>query len=140
MRYERYVLVWEARPPFHVVAVSRYPFVFGMERVRPWRVEEDVVVDKAKEGRGEVADGDEGGEEGEWEAYFTYSPSIAWAYRGKSEDNDESIHVERGHEELGTGYLDDEVIVGVGMDDVAQGFVKVHVEQLLSCLRGCPEA
>lgn len=133
MRYERYILVWEARTPFRVVAVSKHPVVFGGERVRPWTVEEDI----PNRGSSQVhrdSDLDEVGEESKF--YFTYTPSIAWSYRAK--DGDEHVHREWGHEDLGTGYLGDETIVGIGMDDVAQGFVKVEVGELLSCLRWCP--
>jgi hypothetical protein len=79
-------------------------------------------------------DGDEDEDEDASEqgkAYFTYTPSIAWSYRSK--DEDEHVRRERGHEDLGTGYMGDEVIVGIGIDDLAQGFVRVPVEELLSC-------
>lgn len=136
MRYERYVLVWEARTPFRVVGVSRWPVVFGGERVRPWSYEEDTV--------GARRDGDLGldpelnedeDKSDESKPYFTYTPSIAWSHRAK--DEDDNVHRERGHENLGTGYLGDEVIVGIGMDDVAQGFVRVEVGELMGCLRFC---
>lgn len=74
-------------------------------------------------------------------AYFTYTPSLAWAWQphsaglGKEEEQDDDVEY-MSH--LGTGYLGDEVIVGIGMDDVSQAFAKVKVDDLLQCLRLCP--
>ena len=137
MRYERYVLVWEARAPFRVVAVSKHPFVFGDERVRPWSYDEDILDRNSSRGRRSSDLDEDEDERVEGRAYFTYTPSIAWSHRPK--DEDEHVHRERGHEDLGTGYLDDEVIVGIGMDDLGQGFIRVPVGELLSCLRICPD-
>ncbi|KAK5052148.1 hypothetical protein LTR84_002952 [Exophiala bonariae] len=72
-------------------------------------------------------------------SYFTYTPSLTWAWKPQSaglgeDDEDDVEYMSR----LGMGYLGDEVIVGIGMDDVQQGFAKVKVEDLLQCLRLCP--
>lgn len=132
MRYERYVTIWEARAPYRFVAVSQHPIVFGTERVRPWSFRDNMGTDGVPKEHSE--DGEK--EDGEGiDAYFTYTPSIAWAFRDQI---DELRYMERGHEDLGTGYLDDEVIMGIGMDDVKQGYVKVPVQELLECLRICP--
>lgn len=143
MRYERYVMVWEARRPFRVVALSEYPIVFGNERVRPWTYEEDILGHQSTQVRRESDLNDvedkyeqENVQEEENDFYFTYTPSLAWSHHARGKDD--HVHRERGHEDLGTGYLDDEVIVGIGMDDVAQGFARVEVAELLSCLRWCP--
>lgn len=141
MRYERYVLAWEARRPFRIVAVSEHPLVFGTERARPWSIEEDVAWHSTNdtgwgstEGDGQKQERREKIEEST--AYFTYTPSIAWSWRPKDEDG--AAHRDRGHEDLGTGYLGEEVIAGVGMDDIAQGYVQVRVDELLECMRLCP--
>ena len=72
-----------------------------------------------------------------WEnwAYFTYTPSIAWAWRPQSAfaDGEDAL------ESLNVGYLDDEVIMGIGMDDIEQAFARVKAKTLLQCLRTCPE-
>ncbi|KAK5084880.1 hypothetical protein LTR70_007822 [Exophiala xenobiotica] len=151
MRYERYFLVWEARRPFRTLAVSHWPVLFGDERARPWSWEEDVgsVLRDAKavkrSGNETMVESETGedeaeqskkGNSGSWSHYFTYTPSTAWAWRGKSED--EPLHRARGHESLGTGYLGDEIVVGIGMDDVAQGIVKVKIDDVLKCMRMCP--
>ncbi|RVX68318.1 hypothetical protein B0A52_07321 [Exophiala mesophila] len=47
---------------------------------------------------------------------------------------DDALYLSR----LGTGYLGDDVLVGVGLDDVKQGFVRIKVDDLISCLRLCP--
>ena len=161
MRYERYFLVWEARRPYRILGVSRWPVLFGDERARPWSVEEDLGWDEGlreleRHGRREVSMGAVGGEEdieetqaneidsdgagddmGHRSNFFTYTPSIAWAWRGKSNGEDEEVHRRRGHEYLGTGYLGDEIVVGIGIDDVAQGFVRVRAEDVLRCIKVC---
>lgn len=151
MRYERYFLVWEARRPFRTLAVSHWPMLFGDERARPWSWEEDVGSDSRdakpvkRSGNGNMVETETDEDEAEQSKkgnsesgthYFTYTPSIAWAWRGKSED--EPLHRARGHEALGTGYLGDEIVVGVGMDDVAQGIVKVRIDDVLRCMGMCP--
>lgn len=148
MRYERYFLLWEARKPFRTLAVSSWPVLLGDERARPWAWEEDVGWDLRQERparRSEVEtpvgdkvdagkEGQDGG--GHPSSYFTYTPSVAWAWKGKSED--EAVHRARGHEDLGTGYLADEVVIGIGIDDLAQGYVKLKVDDVLGCMRTCP--
>ena len=116
-----------------------------MERARPWARDVDLA-DHGRNMNGTQQQDDLNGagwtysqrrrrsKDGS-EPYFTYTPSIAWAWRAMSGD---SIVQERGHEDLGTGHLGDEIIIGVGMDDVAQGFVKVKIDEILTCLRLCP--
>jgi hypothetical protein len=92
-------------------------------------------------------------------AYFTYTPSIAWAWRASPaipplrqhenheragfededdhDDDDDDEEHGRMLEALNVGYLDDEVIVGVGVDDQGQGFARARAEELLGCLRRC---
>lgn len=144
MRYERYFLVWETRKPFRTLGISQYPILFGEERSRPWS-EKEGLSDGSDGGSGELerrdeevdeALGDGSGKEDQHESvYFTYTPSIAWAWRPNS---DEGATQERGHEDLGTGYLGEDIVIGIGMDDVAQGFVEVKVDEVLTCLRMCP--
>lgn len=83
---------------------------------------------------------DHGGDGGiNSQAYFTYTPSLTWAWKphsaGLGEDDEDDVEY---MSRLGMGYLGDEVLVGIGMDDVHQGFAKVKVEHLLQCLRLCP--
>ena len=62
-------------------------------------------------------------------AYFTYTVSIAYAWgRGNSEEvGDKNV-----------GYLDDEVVLAIGIDDKGQGFARAKAADLVQCLRACP--
>lgn len=78
-------------------------------------------------------------------AYFTYTPSIAWAWRPKSaeirrEDRDGGAEDGSYLHSLHVGYLDDEVIVGIGLEDTEQAFAKAEARTLLQCLEVCPGA
>lgn len=75
------------------------------------------------------------------DASFTYTPSLAWAWRphaagigDEDEDEDDVETMSR----LGVGYLGDEVLVGIGLDDVGQAFARVKVDDLLQNMRLCP--
>lgn len=60
-------------------------------------------------------------------AYFTYTVSISYAW-GRQDDEPEDKN---------SGFLDDEVVLGIGIDDAGHGFTKARVEDLLGCLRLC---
>lgn len=63
---------------------------------------------------------------GYW-AYFTYTVSIAYAWgRDKDEVEDKNV-----------GYLDDEVVLSIGVDDKGQTFARVKAGDLVQCLRAC---
>ena len=66
-------------------------------------------------------------------AYFSYTPSINWARRQPSSGRNRDQELVN----MQVGYLDDEIVMGVGLDDVGQGFAKVKARTLLSCLRMC---
>ena len=68
-------------------------------------------------------------------AYFTYTPSIAWAWRPQPAHLDGEDVLES----LNVGCLDDEVILGIGIDDMKQAFAGAKAETLLQCLKACPE-
>ncbi|RMD42554.1 hypothetical protein DV735_g2628, partial [Chaetothyriales sp. CBS 134920] len=147
MRYERFAVVWEGRKPWRLLGVSQSPMLFGDEVAQPWTREENEIRNgnqanasialtyaeqKHKRERVEkqnvnstarVAQSDTSS------AYFTYTPSIAWAWRPAADhfDADEpdegvahSEHDIAELERLGTGFLGDELLVGVGLDDIAQ--------------------
>ena len=67
------------------------------------------------------------GGKGYW-AYFTYTVSINYAW-GRPNDEVEDKNV---------GYLDDEVVLGIGVDDKGQGFSRVKAGDLVGCMRACP--
>lgn len=119
---------------------------------RNWTVQEDVGRKvplssqghrEGSQGRADTVDGIRQAHEsdgtGGHASCFTYTPSLTWAWKPQSaglgeDDEDDVEYVSR----LGMGYLGDEVLLGIGMDDVHQGFAKIKVEELLQCLRLCP--
>ncbi|KAJ9635476.1 hypothetical protein H2199_008479 [Coniosporium tulheliwenetii] len=138
LRYERYVVVWTAHPPFSMVGVSRYPILFANETVAGWTARENWDdghggapfgnYTLGKRGHSTQGKRDSGSMREMW-ASFTYTVSIAWAWdvRNRVEVRDKNL-----------GYLDDEVVVGIGIADGGQGFVQVPVRELVGCLRACP--
>ncbi|KAI1612227.1 hypothetical protein EDD36DRAFT_279213 [Exophiala viscosa] len=153
LRYERYGVVWDGRPPFQVLTVSRWPILTRNERAKPWTVAENwpeentgwngtdmgtMLAKRMKAGRGH-ASGDTG--DFRTEASFTYTPSLAWAWSphsaGIGDEGEEQDDVET-MARLGVGYLGDELLVGIGLDDVRQAFAKIKVDDLLQCMRLCP--
>ncbi|ETN40224.1 uncharacterized protein HMPREF1541_04500 [Cyphellophora europaea CBS 101466] len=129
-RYERWAVVCEGMYPFRVLAVGKHPLAFAGEVVRPWGREENGLLSETEDV-----------EKGQGGSMFTYTTSVAWAWRPGSvvdaaagEEGDDAEHLSA----LGTGFLGDDVIVGVGVDDVEQAVVRLKVEELLSCLRLCP--
>lgn len=67
------------------------------------------------------------GNRGLW-GRITYTTTISYAWGREEKDV----------REKGVGYLDDEVILSVGVDDEGQVYGKVVVSELLQCLRVCP--
>ncbi|KAJ9651280.1 hypothetical protein H2198_009434 [Neophaeococcomyces mojaviensis] len=210
MRYERYFLLWEARRPFRILGVSKYPILLENERARPWSWNEDIgwdmdQLDGVGESEGEhnyaeksheyseimydenvsepaastvnlqssatdqlevipqpAKDKRNSNQTGANDTrpayirdvpisgrpkmsqkhkdglfYFTYTPSIAWNFRLQSSNTNLQSTEDDFNLGLGTGTLDDEIIVGVGLDDLAQGFAQVSAREVLSCLRFC---
>ncbi|KIV77350.1 hypothetical protein PV11_09150 [Exophiala sideris] len=153
LRYERYVVVWDGRPPFQVLAVSRWPVLMRNERAKPWTVAENWLQDNTGwngTGMGNMlAKRMKAGRGHDWhdtgdfrsDASFTYTPSLAWAWKphsaGIGDEDEEDDDVET-MSRLGVGYLGDEVLMGIGLDDVRQAFARVKVDDLLQCMRLCP--
>lgn len=122
MRYERYIMVWSAEPPFGMLGISKFPLLFANETAHPYEPEENWEGDPEQEAL--LAEGKEG--KPNW-AGFTYTVSIAYAW-GRKMDEPEDKNV---------GYLDDEVIIGIGVDDKAMVFTRLPARDLLTCLRAC---
>ena len=160
LRYERFFVVWDARPPFHVLAISQHPILFWNETASGWTGRENWseemethtratnVTSHAKRSVGATTRLDSRPAKVEdtknW-AYFTYTPSIAWAWRPKpptkrdrrarrNEEDDDPDYLHT----LNVGYLDDDVILGIGLDDREQVFARASAETLLQCMRACP--
>ena len=116
-RYERYFIVWSAMPPFNMLAVSEHPILMANETTNGWTEEQtwDDLPEALAEKRG-------------FFGRFTYTTKIAYAWGREEKDIREKA----------TGYLDDEVILSVGVDDNDQAYAIVVVSELLQCLRVCP--
>ena len=106
-----------------MLAMSKLPVILANETVSGWDPEESW--DDDPEQQQILAEGKEG--KGEF-AVFTYTPSIAYSW-GRFEDQPQDKNI---------GYLDDEVVLGVGIDDMAQGYARAKAKDLLQCLRACP--
>ncbi|TVY94456.1 hypothetical protein LAWI1_G000229 [Lachnellula willkommii] len=117
VRYERFVVVWSAAPPFNMLGISRHPILMANETTSSWTAEEswDDVPEALLENR-------------KLWGRITYTTTIAYAWGREEKDV----------REKGTGYLDDEVILSIGVDDEGQAYARVEVSELLQCLRVCP--
>ncbi|KAI9697409.1 MAG: hypothetical protein M1836_004687 [Candelina mexicana] len=123
LRYERYFIVWSAYAPFSMLGVSQHPILMANETASGWSPAENW--DDDAENIELLKQGREG--KGYW-AHFTYTVSIAYAW---GREGDEPMW-------KNTGFLDDEVVLGVGVDDAGQGFARVRAGELVQCLRACP--
>ncbi|KAI4158104.1 MAG: hypothetical protein LQ342_007738 [Letrouitia transgressa] len=133
LRYERHFMVWSAVPPFSMLGISQYPVLLANETASGWTASENWDDDPNNaaavyENRMRKNATEPYGGKDFW-AYFTYTVSIAYAW-GRA-DKDEA-------EDKNIGFLDDEVILGIGVDDKGQGFAKVRAGDVVQCLRVCP--
>ncbi|KAK2626468.1 hypothetical protein QTJ16_003643 [Diplocarpon rosae] len=117
IRYERYFVVWSANWPFNMLAVSQHPILMANETNRGWKPAQ--IWDDVPQTEYEAKDA--------W-GDFTYTTTIAYAW-GRPESD---------IREKSNGYLDDDVILSVGIDDQDGLYSKIAVEDLLQCLRICP--
>jgi hypothetical protein len=134
-----------------MLGVSKLPFLMKNEWARPWSEDENWPGGSHQTGNwtARPRKRSESTEEHEMRtsAYFTYTPSLAWAWRSRTEyasvpekDHGQGMDEEDVHHlsQLGTGYLGDDVLVGIGLDDVGQAVARVKVDELVNCLRLCP--
>ena len=134
LRYERYFIIWASTPPFSMLGISQHPLLMANETASGWTMadnwDEDAVNAKIvadhKKQFGPNSTDPHGGKE--YWAYFTYTVSIAWA-AGRT-----GVEVA----DMNVGYLDDEVLLGIGIDDVGQGVARVTAADLVACMRACP--
>lgn len=178
LRYERWLVLWEGKKPFRLLAKSKFPVLFANETASGWTGEENwasaTELARKMQRRWEggsvmstnattwlnISDDLFPGQEGNathtrtdanneaakknW-SHFTYTPSISWAWRPKTaeirrEDRDGGAEDGSYLHSLNVGYLDDEIIVGIGLGDTAQAFAGVKASTLLQCLDLCPSA
>lgn len=143
-RYERFFLVWSATPPFGMLAISSQPILMANETGRGWSPAETwdddpekaaMLTKRSKQYLNATSNATEPNTEVKphW-AEFTYTVSLAYAWgraprKGSEGDESEDMHV---------GYLDDEVVLGIGVDDAGSVFSRVQARELVSCMRACP--
>ncbi|KAI4274077.1 MAG: hypothetical protein L6R38_006182 [Xanthoria sp. 2 TBL-2021] len=152
LRYERYFMVWSATPPFSLLGISKHPILMANETASGWTESENWSDDPVNVETVETFKNQHHvvnhlgnnsthninstnslslepyGGKGYW-AYFTYTVSIAYAWeRGNNEEvGDKNV-----------GFLDDEVVLAIGIDDKGQGFARAKAADLVQCLRACP--
>lgn len=123
LRYERYVMVWSGEPPFNMLGISKHAMLLANETASGFDAEDNWNDDGQQQKL--LAEDKEG--KPNW-AYFTYTVSLAWAWGRKMDEP----------EDKGKGYLDDEIIMGIGVDDGHMAFSRILAKDLLQCLRACP--
>lgn len=123
LRYERYFIVWSATPPFSMLGISQFPLLFANETAQGFTEDENWDGD-AEHHALKAA----GGDGKAMFAKFTYTVSIGYAW-GRKNDQPQNKNL---------GYLDDDVILGVGIDDKEMNYAIIKAQDLLSCLRACP--
>lgn len=164
LRYERFFIVWSASPPFHMLGISAHPLLLFNETATGWSAAENWATEQQQQDpmakRTDHVDeshsrrrassssssnvtieppvalgGGGGGGEDLW-AYFTYTVSMAyaWGRKPRARGTGHGDEAEDMHE----GYLDDEVILGIGVDDGGQAFGRVRAGDLVACMRACP--
>ncbi|KAI4251791.1 MAG: hypothetical protein LQ352_004662 [Teloschistes flavicans] len=133
LRYERHFMVWSAVPPFDLLGISQHPILMANETASGWTASQNwdddannsaiVALTKHSYNASEPFGGKD------YWAYFTYTVSMAyaWGRSGIEEVSDKNV-----------GYLDDEVVLGIGIDDMGQGFARARAGDLVQCLRACP--
>ena len=166
MRYERYAMVWSSNPPFSMIGISQHPILFGDEIAPGWSTQENwdgsegnklvlqdagnrtlpaAIKPQPLSGREEHVRAESNDPTTPWPG-FTYTVSIAWAFRGEDPRASRRSSTSSGDEQaegkvlhsMQTGYWDDEVILGIGVKDSGQAFGRVKASDLLECLRACP--
>ena len=141
LRYERFFMVWSATPPFGMLGVSRYPITLANETAHGWPESQtwdddpaNAAIVAATRAQSPKNSSEPYGGKSYWNEFtYTVSISYAWAREPKGNDGrgDES-------EDMHVGYLDDEVVLGIGVDDAGQVYSRVTAVDLVGCLRACP--
>lgn len=139
LRYERFFIVWQAIPPFSMLGISQHAILMANETVsgfspsKNWADDPTNSAIVASTRKSNLNATEPFGGKDNW-AYFTYTVSISYAWgrpprKGIAGDEAQDMHV---------GYLDDEVLLGIGVDDKAQTFSRVKAGELVQCLKPCP--
>ena len=166
IRYERHAMVMSSSPPFNMIGISQHPLLLADEIAPGWSldqnwdgskgnehslrklrngtipivVEPDPLLENGSRSRNPAEDSTP-----PWPG-FTYTVSVAWAFRGPNAAPDRKASTATGGENtegkvlhsMQTGYWDEDLILGIGVRDVGQVFARVKASDLLECLRACP--
>ena len=122
-----------------MIGVSRHPLLMANETASGWSASENwsddsinaATVAETKKKPWNATEPYAG--KSYW-AYFTYTVSISYAWgrppmKGGMGDEAHDMHV---------GFLDDDVVLGIGVDDKGQAYSRVKAGDLVACLRACP--
>ena len=141
LRYERFFIVWQAIPPFALIGISQHPILLANESASGWSASQNWDHDPMNAAtvtstRKTNVNATEPYAGRDFWAYFTYTVSMAYAWarparKGQRGSGDEAM-------DMHVGYLDDEIILGIGVDDEGQAFSRVIAGDLVGCLRACP--
>ncbi|KAG8528737.1 uncharacterized protein KY384_006424 [Bacidia gigantensis] len=139
MRYERFFIAWSSTPPFHMIGISQHPILMRNESALGWTPSEswdddpeNAKIVAATKARIPKNASEPYGGKGHW-ASFTYTVSISYAWGRKPR---KASHGDRS-EDMHMGYLDDEVILAIGVDDEGGVFAQVEAKELVQCMRAC---
>ena len=141
LRYERFFIVWQATPPFAMIGISQHPLLMANETASGWSASENWDDDPANAVRvaatkNKNPNATEPFSGKDYWAYFTYTVSISYAWGRLSRKNQIGFGDEAM--DMHVGYLDDEVVLGIGVDDKGQAFSRVKAADLVNCLMACP--
>ena len=168
LRYERYAMVWLSSPPFSMIGISQHPLLLADEIAPGWLIDQNWDGSKGNERslreswnrtllilpeaghlppKNRKRGQDNTNESTPPSQGFTYTVSVAWAFRKSSPEAGRKASTATGSEQAGgkilpsmqTGYWDDDLILGIGVKDVGQAFGRVKASDLLECLRACPK-
>ncbi len=156
LRYERHFMVWSATPPFSLLGISNHPILMANETASGWTESENWSDDPLNvemvtrfqnqhppnlahlngtnnnnNNNNSMLAMEPFGGKNYW-AYFTYTVSIAYAWGRGGGMQQEEVG------DKNEGFLDDEVVLAIGIDDKGQGFARARAGELVQCLRACP--
>ena len=135
-------MVWSATPPFEMLGISQHPILMSNETASGWSPSENwsddpvnaKTVTKTKAATATNNASEPYGGKGYW-AYFTYTVSISYAWgrepRAGKDGGDEA-------QDMHLGYLDDEVLLAIGVDDKGRAVSRARGGSVVQCLRACP--
>ena len=142
-RYERVAVLWEGKPPFRILSIGKAKFLFKGEtwthsgqhkanqnpgkQANPRATPQETKSTQSISKRGPNVDLQN--------APFLFALSIAFDHH-KRYQMDGTFHSRP--QDMYTGYLNDFLIVSLGIGDGGTGFVRLMVKDLISGLAVCP--